>query len=350
MTAGVCINLVRSDEYFDFHTLQGAQVKLVSSLRQPMREPGSGSIPIWTALFQKSDQVVSREPGERFLGHLRPAVEEAKTDHEFAWLSVVAYGRSVGDKKKGLVAWLFDVIPGKSHREVNPNGEAILSDCGWTRWPDFAPENVLDEMKKSHLRVEVWTKKEPPCIVAAFGGTVFTSGKDWKSNLRWFLPKHKDEYSQIVDVFGPAFVDELCRRMRESEWAYLRNATMFSTGHSLGGGLAQQFAYSLPPNPEVPRVAQVFAFDPSPVTGFYSVDKARRDKNKYNLRINRNYERGEILAILRSLMSFLVKPSAKNPSMRGVRYSLFFPADPIRGHSILELASKIEIASSGGSA
>jgi pimeloyl-ACP methyl ester carboxylesterase len=263
---------------------------------------------------------------------------------------MAAYGRSVGDKKRGLVAWLFDVIPGKSRREVNPNGEAILRGCGWNRWPDFVPENVLNQMKKSHLRVEVWTKKEPPSVVVAFGGTVFTSGKDWKSNLRWFLPKQKDEYSEIVDLFGPAFVDELCRRIRESEWAHLRNATIFSTGHSLGGGLAQQFAYSLPTNSEVPRVARVFAFDPSPVTGFLSVDKALRNKNKSNLRIDRIYERGEILAILRSLMSFLVKSSAKSPSIRGVRYSLFFPADPIRGHSILELASKIEIAISDRSA
>lgn len=324
-------------------------MKLESSQQQPIQEPGSGSIPIWRALFQKSNQVASREPGERFLGHLRPVAEEARTDREFAWLSQAAYGRSVGDKKKGLIEWLFDVIPGKSRREVNPNGESILRGCGWTRWPDFAPQDVLIQMKTSHLRVEVWIKDEPPSIVVAFGGTVFTSGKDWKSNLRWFLPKHKDEYSQIVDLFGPAFVSELCLRNRESKWAHLRNAPIFSTGHSLGGGLAQQFAYSLPTNSDVPRVAQVFAFDPSPVTGFYSVGKALRDTNKANLRIDRIYERGEILAIVRSLTSFFVKPSANSPRIRGVRYSLFYPADPIRGHSMLELASKIETASSGDS-
>src|SRR5258708_33626872 len=130
----------------------------------------------------------------------------------------------------------------------------------------------------------------------------------------------------------------------EMKWGDVRKGTIISGGQSLGGGLAQQFAYSLPTSSEVPRVAQVFAFDPSPVTGFYSVDKALRNKNRSKLRINRNYERGEILAIARSFMSFLVKPSAENPSIRGVRYSLFYPADPIRGHSMLELASGIEIA------
>jgi hypothetical protein len=174
------------------------------------------SIPIWSALFQKSDQVASREPGERFLGHLRPAAEEARKDHEFAWLSEAAYGRSVGAKKKGIFSWLMRVIPGKSRREVNPNGENILHECGWRRYPDFAPENVLHQMKASHLRVEVWTRTEPPAIAVAFGGTVFTSGKDWTSNLRWFLPKHKDEYSQIVDVFGPAFVAEFCGESGDS--------------------------------------------------------------------------------------------------------------------------------------
>jgi len=312
-----------------------------TSLHHPDQVSGVGSIPIWTVYFQKPDQVASREPGERFLGHLRPVAGEARSDHEFAWLSQEAYGRSVGEKK-GLLAWLFDLIPGKSRREVNPNGGAILRECGWTRCPDFAPQDVLNQMKASHLRVEVWTKNEPPSIAVAFGGTVFTSGKDWKSNLRWFLPKHKDEYSQIVDVFGPAFVAEFCGGNGASKWAHLKNAAIYSTGHSLGGGLAQQFAYSLPKNSEERRVAQVFAFDPSPVTGFYSVDKALRDMNKAALRIDRIYERGEILAILRSLTSLFVKPSAKSPTIRGVRYSLFVPANPIRSHSMLELASKIE--------
>jgi hypothetical protein len=315
-----------------------------TSLHHPNQVTDVGSIPIWTAFFQKPNQVASREPGERFLGHLRPVAGEARRDHEFAWLSQAAYGRSVGDKKKGLLAWLFYLIPGKSRREVNPNGDAILRECGWTRCADFAPQNVLNQMKASHLRVEVWTKNEPPSIAVAFGGTVFTSGKDWKSNLRWFLPKHKDEYSQIVDVFGPAFVAEFCVKNSEIKWPHLKNAAIYSTGHSLGGGLAQQFAYSLPKNSEERRVAQVFAFDPSPVTGFYSVDKALRDMNKAALRIDRIYERGEILAILRSLTSLFVKPSAISPTIRGVRYSLFIPADPIRSHSMLELASKIESA------
>jgi hypothetical protein len=65
-----------------------------------------------------------------------------------------------------------------------------------------------------------------------------------------------------------------------------------------GRWLAQQFAYSLPPDPDVPRLTRVFAFDPSPVTGFYSVPENTRNRNSQGLAIDRIYERGEILALL----------------------------------------------------
>jgi pimeloyl-ACP methyl ester carboxylesterase len=159
---------------------------------------------------------------------------------------------------------------------------------------------------------------------------------------------HKDEYTEIVKVFGPAFVTEFSRRAKEPGGSYLRDATIYSTGHSLGGGLAQQFAYSLPTGPGMQRVAQVYAFDPSPVTGFYSVDSRTRDINKNGLLIDRIYERGEILAIARSLTSSIYPPSAKNPSVRAVRYSLFYPANPISGHSMAELACKLQVAAGHG--
>jgi hypothetical protein len=100
-----------------------------------------------------------------------------------------------------------------------------------------------------------------------------------RENLRWFAPWHKDEYTEIVSRFGPDFVKSLAIRMNRQETAYLKDATIYSTGHSLGGGLAQQFAYSLPLEPRVPRVSQVFAFDPSPVTGYFSVHRTARDYN-----------------------------------------------------------------------
>ena len=89
------------------------------------------------------------------------------------------------------------------------------------------------------------------------------------------------------------------------------------------------------------RVTQVYAFDPSPVTGFFSVDPDTRDMNRRTLAIDRIYERGEILAIVRSLTSLFVAPSASQPTIRGVRYALFYPADPITGHSMTEFACRM---------
>jgi len=196
----------------------------------------------------------------------------------------------------------------------------------------------------------VWTKADPPSVAVAFGGTVINNKNDWAANLRWFMPKwllagHPDEYSELVQYFAPAFVEEFKTKLQvqDGEWAFLKNAAIYSTGHSLGGGLAQQFAYALPLDAPV-RVTQVFAFDPSPVTGFYSVPVEIRDGNKKTLFIDRVYERGEVLAILRSFTSLFVAPSASEPAIRGVRYALFYPAAPISGHSIKQLACKLNEA------
>jgi hypothetical protein len=195
-------------------------------------------------------------------------------------------------------------------------------------------------MIKSHLRAEVWEHEGRKLVVVAFGGTVFTSGKDWKANLRWFTPWHNDEYTQIVKLFAPDFVGAFAsRRANEAD-----EVTIYSTGHSLGGGLAQQFAYALPTMPRKQKVSKVYAFDPLPVTGFYSVDRATREKNRVGLQIARIYERGEILAIVRSFTSLIIKPSSVNPEIRGVRFNLFYTKNAIAGHSIVELASKMQAA------
>ena len=282
------------------------------------------------AYRQKSNQVVVREPGKRLLGPPRPVAEEARKDLEFAWLSQAAYQREPGNKSSPAGNCM--------------DADLALQDIGWSRWTDFPDAALLAKIAKSHLRVEVWTNQSRGAVAVTFGGTVATSGKDWKSNLRWFIPHHNDEYTEIVKEFGPAFIKEFSKRKQEG-WAFLSNVTIFATGHSLGGGLAQEFAYSLPMDTNVPRVKKVFAFDPSPVTGFSSVDVATRDNNKHDLAIDRIYERGEVLALARSLTNFIDPPSAVNPTIRQIRYNLFSRINPITGHSISELACKLNDAS-----
>jgi hypothetical protein len=283
------------------------------------------------AFSQKADEVVIREPGNRSLGPPQPVAPEARKDLDFAWLSEASYQRMSGEKPSDPIGC--------------PNADSALQNGGWFLWKDFPDDDLREKIKRSHLRLEVWSNSSSRAVAVAFGGTEFSSGKDWKSNLRWFIPRHDDEYTQIVKEFGPAFVTEFEKRKRQPDWAFLQDSTIFATGHSLGGGLAQQFAYSLPGNANVPRVKRVFAFDPSPVTGFYSLDRTTRDNNKQGLAIDRVYERGEILALLRSLENFVYPPTATDPTIREVRYNFSNSLNPVAEHSIAELACKMDKAS-----
>ena len=277
------------------------------------------------AFGQTPDDVVTREPGKRLLGAPKPVATEANKDLEFAWMSQSAYEK----------------IGQGNTPDADSSSDKALKDAGWTLWPNFPDDGLLQQISKSHLRVQVWANPASKSVAVAFGGTVFKNCADWRSNLRWFLPTKNDEYSAVVRELAPRFIEKFLEQAQEMEWAFLKQATFYSTGHSLGGGLAQQFAYALPLNDRVPRVKQVFALDPSPVTGFYSVNKNTRDQNKNGLKIDRIYERREILAIARSLMSFIYPPTSINPTIRQVRYDLFPTVNPITGHSISELASKL---------
>jgi hypothetical protein len=50
--------------------------------------------------------------------------------------------------------------------------------------------------------------------------------------------------------------------------------------------------------------------------GYYSVESGLRDANKQSLAIDRIYQRREILAILRSVMNLIHRPSAQSPIVR----------------------------------
>jgi hypothetical protein len=297
------------------------------------------TVPILRALGQQVNQVVVRTPGDRFLSAPEPISPYAKEHWQFAWLSVAAYLQTAAGKKhvKKMMQSTAAAI------STAPDPLPPLAAAGWSRWESFPGDELLEKIKASHLRVQVWERAEPPAVAVTFGGTVFNNDADWRANLRWFLPGKRDEYTDVVQTFAPAFDLELKRRAVSTDPARLSTLELYSTGHSLGGGLAQQFAYSLP-HDCVKRVKQVYAFDPSPVTGFFSVARKLRDENKKGLLIDRIYERGEILALLRSLTSLFNKPSTINAAIRGVRYWLFHAWNPIAAHSIDELAAKLDAA------
>ena len=314
---------------------------IISHHSQWLRLMESG-IPILRALRQTASEVVIREPGERFLSSPRPIAPYATEHWEFAWLSVAAYQKTCAGAKEAAKRTKARKPPAAA-ADPNPDPAGPLTGAGWERWAGFPGDGLLAKIKATHLRVEVWERQDPPAVAVTFGGTVFTNNADWWANLRWFVPWHHDQYTDVVQTFAPAFDLELKRRSRQMDPARLSRLELYSTGHSLGGGLAQQFAYSLPYD-SVKHVKQVYAFDPSPVTGFYSVPVKLREQNRRGMLIDRIYERGEILAILRSLMSLIYKASAINPVIRGVRYRVFRAWNAIAAHSIVELAIKLDAA------
>jgi hypothetical protein len=287
------------------------------------------------ALGQAPDQVVVREPGERFLSAPRPIAPYAAEHWQFAWLADSAYGKTHAGRSS------------KAERARSSEApETALTRGDWTKWDNdtFLSDELQKRFDTYHLRVEVWETQSPPAVAVTFGGTVFRNEMDWRANLRWFTPGRVDEYTLTQVDFAKAFAKKCIER---DQLGRPVSAHLYSTGHSLGGGLAQQFAYALPVEPGVPRVKKVYAFDPSPVTGFFSVDKRVRDINRGSLKIDRIYERGEILAIARSLTSLFWKPSAVAPEIRGVRYNLFYTCNPVAGHSMKKMAEKLAAAARG---
>ena len=181
------------------------------------------------------------------------------------------------------------------------------------------------------LGVQVWARKGADCpeAVVAFRGTVGGNEGDWESNFHWILrglptPVY-DQYDQVRDHVGD-FIGHIQR-----DPCYRPGLTQITAvGHSLGGGLAQLAAYS------DPRIRRVYAFDPSMVTGYYSVDPPHRDRNVQGLRIERVYEFGEVLAYGRLIMLHWIPLSPCNPRVVSVRFRVFEGA-PIALHSLTDL-------------
>ena len=179
------------------------------------------------------------------------------------------------------------------------------------------------------LGVQIWARKGLRCpeAVIAFRGTVSGNKGDWESNFHWILRAFPiyDQYEQVRDHVGD-FISHI-----ERDKCYHEGTTgIIAVGHSLGGGLAQLAAYS------DRRIRRVYAFDPSMVTGFYSVAPRNRDRNVHGLGIERVYEFGEVLAYPRLIMLHSIPLSPCNPRVVSVRFRVFRGA-PIALHSLTDL-------------
>lgn len=270
---------------------------------------------------QPSNQAIVRNNGKSVV----PVIDLAKTPefadlHFFAALSANIYIDVASKSTNSLAEFCKD----KAIQYVPE---------GWSLYPSL-PEITTPPRtyKVKGMKYQVWVKESPgspKLVVIVFRGTDANQLGDWLSNFRWvtrFIPFLWDQYDQTRDLIPRLVKDILVK--------YGNDTYIIATGHSLGGGLAQQAAYMSE------SIRKVYAFDPSCVTGYYSIDKAAREKNEMGLTIYRIYEQGEILAYLRFVMKGLYPLSRKDPEIVEIRYNLV-KGNVVSQHSIKDFACEL---------
>lgn len=186
------------------------------------------------------------------------------------------------------------------------------------------------------LEFHVWRRMvrgQCRAVVIAFRGSDSKDLGDWQSNFRWLyrLAPKFDQYAQVRTHIG-----EVIARVKKSG-CNGPTIVFAAVGHSLGGGLAQQAAYANG------TIRYVYAFDPSPVTGFFDVSAIVRDRNVVGLGVDRAYESGEILALPRILIENIFPPRACGPRVRKVRFSMLTGL-PLQQHNMEALTERLRAA------
>jgi len=192
---------------------------------------------------------------------------------------------------------------------------------------------------------QVWARKRSPQIdhtactevSIAFRGTVGFNRWDWLSNVDRVYSPYDDYYKQLrrnIDGILGQIQDMDCYRIAG------RKPQIVSTGHSLGGGLAQFVALSH--KTSGPKIVKVFAFDPSPVTGAHIIDKTTRLANARELAIDRIYQEGEVLAWPRwAVQEYPSASSTCRPFVRTVKVDAVPGSGLLNLHGIKPLAVKM---------
>ena len=305
----------------------------------PMRWAQAFAVP-WLMLAGCADVHVGQSPGDMRLR--TGSVDEVLRAESYADL-LLPYALLADQTRKEIVyrdrRFVLDqgayCTPAETDfcRDITGRARSILNQWRLVRvWNDPAqfpckPERTFCTQPLHGLGVQAWVRNGAVCseAVIAFRGTDPNSLSDWTTNLRWFLPllPLRDQYEQVQD-HAADFVDAI-----EQDRCFVRGTTrIIATGHSLGGGLAQQAAYV------EPRIRHVYAFDPSVVTGS-SDARARQTMSETGpgLRIDRIYDHGEVLAYLRFAQRQLAPASACNPQIRTIRINAVH-GGPIGQHKL----------------
>jgi len=280
----------------------------------------------------------------------QPAKDYAALYLPYAKMASIAYTDEDFLKGGCPDPYLLQTRPAKTQLQEarNRNNARWLRDLtekgGWScifgrfNPPERDPRECPDpcEVVKG-LELHVWKRQSGRgCeVVIAFRGTDPEPG-DWASNLRWFIrsPHRFDEYSQ-TKLHMPGIL----RGIR----AGCASPHIVTTGHSLGGGLAQHAAYAAGG-----AIRYVYAFDSSPVTGYFDVRQDVRIKAREGLGIDRIYEVGEVLDFPRFFLGGFVNPQPCNPRIRMVRFEFTMRGDAVKQHSMPDLTRRMQRAAKHG--
>jgi hypothetical protein len=278
---------------------------------------------------QQPDEVWIRHDTNGRLEFWKKVSEAAQVHWPYAWASLAAYQRPNTDDKPGCPS----------------DADAFLQNRQWQHWPEIpgidSTTTLGRQMAAVHLRVRVYANEASNTVIVAFGGT--DGMGDMVSNLRWFqmnFGSNEDQYDVLFNTFVPTFVEILRAKVRTSKDAWMSSANFVSTGHSLGGGLAQGFAYAAAIH-GVP-IRHVVVINSSPVSGKH--DSQWKDIAR-TINIDRIYNRGEILAGIRGTFNALLPPRPENATFTDYRYELnwkwhtpFTVVGAVRSHFLRPLA------------
>lgn len=250
----------------------------------------------------------------------------------------VYFPRTSGDANRPRAPKDFErvCVPGSS--------EPLLIGEEWLLQDFPSHADQLDDEK--NLRMQLWARRSAPGgpyveAVAVFRGTEAKHGKDWISNFRWFLRPPVDHYTltsgEVVKELRDWLEEKISRHQATPE------IRLVAVGHSLGGGLAQHLAYAFlaPASAPEMRISRVYAFDPSPVTGWFSADKNLRERNADGLLIDRVLEDGEALSYVRDLLAIILPPSESRPAIRGMKFNFKHSLNPFSNHSMRLIACSL---------
>lgn len=271
---------------------------------------------------------------------------------------LVAYSRACAPF--AAMSELTYTVPEEKRERIGARAKLAkyLADEGWEKMTDerFQP---TQRAKDCGLYYDIWQNEtyNPTVISIAVRGTELTTLGDWHSNLWWatrFTSGGENQYDILPD---PSELGRLMSHYAEQQRdPNAKRVVFISTGHSLGGGLAQTVRYAYPD-----QVLQTYAFDSSPVTAFssplgmketHSTEEIRQHRQSLRellplqgfpaQRTLRCYEKGEILAFKRS---FLKTFYPIDDLILEARFNFNSAAGLVRNHAMAQFALGLVAAS-----